>query len=104
VHFLLDEEQNLGHWQTRMERKVAVAAALTATIAAMTVALVTTPEIHSAALTLLGEEGPLAGDGEDGELEALVHYRRGRAPIMSYRFSEFNLLLYNEDTSTLLFR
>jgi hypothetical protein len=81
-----------------MERKVAAAAALTATTAAMTVALVAVHQhqkIHSAAV--LRAEGP-------GEDEALVHYRRSHAPIMSYRFSEFNLLLYNEDTSTLLFR
>ena len=84
-----------------MERKVAVAAALAATTAAMTVALIAIHQhhkIHSAAALGKGgpEEDPPAGDSEDEELEALVHYRRGRAPITSYVISEFNQLLYNK--------
>jgi hypothetical protein len=54
-----------------------VAAALTATIAAMTVALLATPEIHGTALAVLreeGPEGPLAGDGEDDEALVLIWF------------------------------
>ena len=85
-----------------------MAAALTATTAAMTVALIAVHQHHkihsAAALREGGPEDPPAGDGGDDELEALVRCRRGRAPIMSWGFSEFNPLLYNEDTSALLFR
>jgi hypothetical protein len=85
----LDEERNLGHWQ--MERNCSFGCYYSSDL----IVVHQHQKTHSAAV--LKEEEP-EGPDDDDELEALVHHRHGRAP---YRFSKFNLLLYNEDTMTI---